>query len=233
MLEYTLVENHLAGQENEERFVAHTKSIGTKTLEDVIKCLIAEGTGLTRPQALAYFEKISQSVVQFLSDGYCVSTPLFIARPTIKGIFADGNDNFDPLKHSIQIRIRPGSRLRNLPLEMFIAKRERKEELPVLINFIDASTKAKNTIMTPNGIGKIVGKKLQFDDSDLAQGVFFAHVDNPEIHIRSLVHSDIYPSEINFSIPDLAPGEYHVIVKSACKTSNKIGSGYMKKTIIV
>ena len=52
MINYSLVENVLAPNPN--GYVAVVSSSETKDLNAVIDFMIAEGTGLTRPQALAY-----------------------------------------------------------------------------------------------------------------------------------------------------------------------------------
>ena len=54
MLKYCLVDNRLA--KDEKNFVAMVSSPVTMTLDKLIDEMISEGTGLTRPQALAYFE---------------------------------------------------------------------------------------------------------------------------------------------------------------------------------
>ena len=64
MLQYALVENVMTTAPH--NCIAVVSSPEVKGLNDVIDCMIAEGTGLTRPQAMAYFEKLTQTIEYFL-----------------------------------------------------------------------------------------------------------------------------------------------------------------------
>ena len=54
MFKYCLINNPLA--KDGKNFVAMVKSEKTVDLDRFIKDMVDEGTGLTRPQAIAYFE---------------------------------------------------------------------------------------------------------------------------------------------------------------------------------
>ena len=62
MLTYRLIENPLA--KDEKNYIALVNSPETKTLKHLIDVIIAEGTGLTRPQ-LWLILKITQTVLGF------------------------------------------------------------------------------------------------------------------------------------------------------------------------
>ena len=102
MINYILVENDITA-ENESCY-AIVSSPGTKNLDDIITHMIEEGSGLTRPQAMAYFERLTQSVIHYANQGYSIATPLFRTRPTICGVFKGKGDKFDPERHQIKIR---------------------------------------------------------------------------------------------------------------------------------
>ena len=212
MLKYYLVQNHLV--QGEENFVALVSSPETKTMEDVVKVMIAEGTGLTRPQVLAYFEKLTQTVLGFLKDGHNVVTPFFRVRPTIKGLFENNEDSFDPTRHRVNTRFLPGERLRQLSAEFHLEKCETNTFQPLLKKFSDAATSTEDVVATPGGIGVINGLYLQFDTSDLSQGVFFVPENNPETAIRAVIYSRIFSKELSFIIPMLESGVYRVMVKT-------------------
>lgn len=216
MLKYYLVENPLA--KDVVNFIALVSSPETKTLNDVIDVMIAEGTGLTRPQALAYFEKLTQTVLGFLKDGHCVSTQLFRVRPTITGLFVNGDDSFDAVRHQINARLLPGEKLRGLAAGFYLEKHDIETYQPLLKKFSDAASKSVDTTATPGGIGTINGKHLQFDETDLTQGVFFIPVNNPEMTTRAVIYSRVFPKELSFSIPMLEPGDYRVMVRTKPKT---------------
>ena len=71
MLKYSLTENVLASNPN--GCVAVVSGSETKDLNAVIDYMIAEGTGLTRPQAMAYFEKLTQTIEYFVGQGHRVT----------------------------------------------------------------------------------------------------------------------------------------------------------------
>lgn len=230
MLKYYLVQNPLV-KEN-EKFIALVSSPETKTLEDVVSIMIAEGTGLTRPQALAYFEKLTQTVLGFLKDGHCVVTPFFRVRPTIGGLFNNENDIFDITRHQVNAKFLPGDRLRKLSVESYLQKCELATFQPLVKKFTDAATSAVDTSATPGGIGVVNGKFLQFDVTDLNQGVFFIPENNPETAIRATVYSRIFPKDLSFNIPMLEAGNYRLMVKTKPKT-DLLSSLLVKKISVI
>ena len=66
MLKYLLVNNAMTSNPN--ACVAIVSSPESKNLDDVVSFMVSEGTGLTRPQALAYFEKLTQTVMYFVGQ---------------------------------------------------------------------------------------------------------------------------------------------------------------------
>lgn len=215
MLKYYLVENPLAKEES--NYVALVSSPETKTLEQVVDIMIAEGTGLTRPQALAYFEKLTQTVLGFLKDGHCVSTPLFKVRPTISGLFVDDDDCFDATRHKVNAKFLPGDKLSKLNADFYLLKCDIQVYQPLLKKFTDAASTEVNTLATPGGIGTVNGKHLFFDKNNLNLGVFFVPVNNPGTAIRAMIYSRIFPKELSFCIPVLEPGDYRIMLKTQPK----------------
>jgi len=122
MLKYALVDNVMAtGPYN---CVAVVSSPEVKDLNDIIDFMISEGAGLTRPQAMAYFEKLIQTVEYFVGQGHRVVTPLVKVRLSISGVFNDKKDVFDSSRHKLNIRASAGLRLRELPSKIKMEKVE-------------------------------------------------------------------------------------------------------------
>lgn len=215
MLKYYLVENPLAKEENS--YVAHVSSPETKTLEDILKVMSGEATGLSLHQALSYFEKLTKTVSEFIKDGHCVSTPLFKVRPTISGLFVDEFDSFDPTRHKVNAKFSPGIKLSKLNAEFYMEKCDIQAYQPMLRKFTDAASTGVNAVATPGGIGTINGKHLFFDKNNLDLGVFFVPANNPGTAIRAMIYSRIFPKELSFCIPVLEPGEYRILVKTQPK----------------
>ena len=182
--------------------------------------MVDEGTGLTRPQALAYFEKLVQLTMGYLSQGYFVSTPLFRFRASLPGTFASKNDHFDPSMHEIKYTASAGLRIRKMPPYTMPAKFNISKISPELFYFIDSTTEEINSVGTSGKSAKIEGVNLKFDKTDEHQGVFFKSVADPDLEVRVSVYTEIKPSAIYFNIPDIEPGEYRIIVRSL--TPNKL-----------
>jgi len=121
MIKYALRKNQLATN-GEPSFVAHVRCMASKTIDDLVTKMVEEGTGLTRPQALAYFEKLTQIVINFLEDGCAVNTPLFRVRPSIKGVFTKFNDTFDPSKQKLNYSMTGGTRMEPVLANIIVEK---------------------------------------------------------------------------------------------------------------
>ena len=121
-------------------------------LDQIIDYMVMEGTGLTRPQALAYFEKLVQAYEHFIEMRGGVSTPLCNVRTTITGVFQNRGDKFDPQRHSIQLRMSPGSRLKELKSRLKLKKEDSREHTPDPAFFIDGVSETTNRWATPQSI---------------------------------------------------------------------------------
>lgn len=231
MLKYFLVKNPLtSGAANCIAYVSRNEN---KSLDDVIDFMIAEGSGLTRPQALAYFEKLTETIMYFVGEGHSVSTPLFHVRPTISGLFEDFQDNFDSTRHQINIRTSTGARMRTFSNTIKAKKSIAKSQDPFPSTFVDAVTGKSNLNATAGGIAVLFGKRLRFDPFDAQQGIFFSPVHSPEIEVRVTSYSGIKPSEIHFQVPSLEQGEYLITVKTMKRNGKIINTGKLNESIIV
>lgn len=232
MIKYVLAENSITAEN--KTFYAVVSSIQTKNLEDIIDHMIDEGSGLTRPQAMAYFEKLSQSVMFFASQGYSIATPLFRIRPTICGSFSDKEDKYDPVRHQIKIRGSEGQRLRDMSMQIKkIVKVDESLQLPILNTFTDALSDTINSKITSKGIAVLKGKLLGFDKNDTRLGIFFIPENTPENKIRVIGYSGIQPSNIHFSIPELPSGNYQLTLQTLTRNGKSIMSGSLATSLQV
>lgn len=231
MLKYCLVKN--LSKKNGPSHVALTRSIKTVTLDEFMQDLVDEGTGLTRPQALAYFEKMTQLVKGYLEQGFFVSTPLFRFRTSITGIFDVNNTFFNRKIHKINVCATPGIKVRKIKLEKPPIKVNASYKTPVIYKYIDHGSNETNSICTSKQIATLSGHELTFDKSDLRQGIFFESVAHPDRKFRASLYSRIKPSEIIFMTPELEPGEYKIIIYSETYSKMNIRSGTLKPVVKV
>mgnify|MGYP000867925226 CR=1 FL=1 len=216
MLKYCLIDNRMS--KDGKNCVAIVSSAKTVDLDELLDDIVAEGTGLTRPQALAYFEKMTQLILRYLGKGYFVTTPLFRFRSSIPGVFIDKLDFFDPTRHKIKVSASAGTRVQYLNAFIDPVKVSASKTSPVILQFIDSATDEINTSGIPGGTARVLGTNLRFDKTDPKQGIFFVSVADPAVEYRASIYSGIRPSEIHVTIPELEPGEYTVMIR--CMTPN-------------
>lgn len=231
MIEYCLVQNALS--ENSKNYIAKVHRLENKDLEDVIKYMIQEGSGLTRPQALAYFERLTQAVMHFTEEGHSVSTPLFQVRTTITGVFDDFFDSYDPKRHELNIRISTGKRMQTFSNKIKVKKVTRSLYSPWLKSFIDAVSEKEDLIATPGNIGRLEGSNLKFDPHDNRQGVFFISSEEPHTHFRAASYSGISPSSVHLLIPALPAGKYSIEIRCLSRSKKNLMSDFLYKKIEV
>jgi len=231
MINYVLVENALAPNPN--GYVAMVSNSETKDLNAVIDFMIAEGTGLTRPQALAYFEKLVQTIEYFVGQGHRVVTPLVRVKPTISGVFANSDDYFDSSRHKINIRTSSGQRLLDFATKIKLEKVEAMSQNPVIRSFIDGVYKIVNEIAVSDGYATIKGKQLKFDEGDNRLGVFFVPENDLSSEIPMSGYLEIMPSKLHFKIPVLMAGKYKVVVKTLARNGIIVLQGELKNRIEV
>jgi len=233
MIKYALLENNLVASPN--GCVAVVTTDGTKDLNDILNLMVAEGSGLTRPQALAYFEKLSQIVEYFLEAGYKISTPLFQIRPAIRGVFDNPEDTFDPSRHKLHFSTSSGLRLEKLAAQTKLEKTKTDiaQQVPVINNFYNEIKKTINTAAISNGSGVITGKWLKFDPGDNRLGIFFIPINDPSVVIPMSGYMEIIPTKVHFRIPAISKGEYKIIVRNLSRDKSVILQGELKYTISV
>jgi hypothetical protein len=231
MIKYQLIESSIATEPGACHAIV--SSSDSRNLDQIIQHMISEGTGLTKPQAMAYFEKLSQSILYFLEFGFSISTPLFKIRPTMNGKFDSKEDNYDPNRHQFNYRFSPGLRFRDMTSGFKIEKVEASSQAPAPTSFTDANTDGRNETATPGSLGMLKGKRLRFDKEDLKQGVFFESLDNPENVVRVAQYSDMNPSKLHFLVPALGAGEYKIVVRRMSDNGKQHLAGELSTTVTV
>jgi len=230
MIHYSLTKDRM----NPEKggYIAKVSQWAKTDLDDILDYMVAEGTGLTRPQALAYLEKLTQTVEHFIELRGGVTTPLFRIQTTISGVFRNKGDKFDPERHQINLRITPGTRLEDLKSRLKLEKENSRDHTPSPVVFIDAASNTTNESATPQSIATIRGHDLKFDPKDLRQGVFFV----PETgsgNVRVNFYSNIKATEIYFLIPPLPSGNYTIVVQAIMRRHKSVRAGALQKLITV
>ena len=77
----------------------------------------------------------------------------------------------------------------------------------------DLASGARNETLTPGNIAQLKGSRLKFDPADAAQGIFLVAPNGSETRAASISRNK--PGQIDFLVPPLAAGTYHLEVRAS------------------
>ena len=208
---YALFENPLMNEENACRALVHAR--GTAELGDVIERIVQQGSTVTRADIVSVLENYHHTIESLLLEGMNVKTPIANFRVGIRGIFAGHSDVFDHARHQVRASASPGRRLRAA-----VRKRARPvKQQPVTPapnpqEYTDLNTGEINAIITPGGMGRLIGGRLKFDTTDPLQGIYIIGLWG-ERRVDVVGHN--WPGELMFLDPTGLPaGDCRLEVRS-------------------
>ena len=105
-LEYYLIPNHMTSDPDD--YMAVSSNSDSYTMEDVYKQMTREGSTVTKAEALAVFEEITQAIAGILEEGHSIVTPLVNITSSVSGVFESEDDRFDPSRHEVRLNIGTG-----------------------------------------------------------------------------------------------------------------------------
>jgi hypothetical protein len=223
MLKYFLISSALFTQKGS--CYASVTTVENLQLEEIINQMIEEGSGLTRPQAIAYYEKFTEVILKNLKNGCSITTPLFIIKPVINGKFKNHEDSFDAKRHQVNFRLSAGKKLHVIKKEVKIKKTEPTSKAPIIRTFLDSFNQEINQSTSSGSLVVLKGKNLKFDDKNLNQGVFFIPENRNNAIVRVSMYSDITPLKVIIQVPELQSGNYKLVVKTIPVNCTKIVQG--------
>jgi hypothetical protein len=212
MIEYTLEPYELNGNPND--FRAQVTNLRSFTQKDIVDRIMKIGAGLTRSDVVSVMEAEKQVVAEIIADGAAVNTDLFYASPSIQGIFTA---TAEPDAHTVRINLHPGMVLRKA-IEGVKTKR-----LPgggtgnhIISAVIDAVTGEVNMGLTIGGIITVQGHKIKITGEDTAPevGLYFKNTADGVETKYAGAFGDNTASRIMLITPPIAPGTYHIVVKT-------------------
>lgn len=230
-LEYYLVPNHITDNPNDYRAVSRNSN--SYTIEDVYKQMTREGSTVTKAEALAVFEEITQAISTILQDGHSVVTPLVNISSSVTGVFDEEDDQFDSDRHKVQLNINSGLRLKNLPGSIEPTRIEGSEPAPDIKYLHDNVSGTRSELLTPEGGARIKGSLLKFDEEDSQQGIFFINTEDATEHRVERLPLRNMPKELIFTLPDLPAGEYRLEVRSILSGTSNMRSGILSTPLVV
>jgi hypothetical protein len=204
----------------------------TADLEQLVDRIMEHGSSVCRSDVLSVLEDYYQALENMLLDGWNVLTPGANYRLTIQGVFEGRGDEFDPARHQVTVQVAAGKRLRrSIPMRAQVERRLGKPPVPELSDYLDVTSGAVHSIVTPGGQGIVTGDKLKFDASDAAQGIFFVAADNTETRVESVAWNGI--RKHIFLVPALSPGEYALQVRASFNDNGDVRTGALLDKLVV
>jgi hypothetical protein len=151
---------------NANNFMAVSSNTQRYTLDDVFDRMVEVGSTITKADALAVFEEISQHIITIVEEGNAVTTPLVNVSSSVKGTFEDKDERFNPNKHRVRITIAAGKRLANTAADIHPQKVSGTKRRPEVRYVKDIHSDTTNATLTPTGPAHITGSLLKFDAED-------------------------------------------------------------------
>ena len=212
-INYTLFENNLTSDPTD--YMAMVQPTGTAELEDVIERIIQQGSTVTRPDIVSVLEDFFTAIESMALEGMNVNTPSANYGASIKGIFDGQADGYDPSRHQISAKVTAGKRYRRAIGDRAQAvKQEAVKPKPNPLEYTDINSGERNSVLTPGGMGQLVGHRLKFAPADPEQGVFFMAPDGSSSTRVDVVGKN-KPGELMFMVPDsLAAGDYVLMIRA-------------------
>ena len=199
----------------------------------VIKEMLRRGTTITEADINAVLKVMFEVVTDEVVEGNSVNLPLVNIRPGIIGTFNGAADTFDSARHIRRATTSWGIMLQNKMANAAVEKVNKPLASPVLVSYTDVNSGLSNAVMTPGGIGKIVGENLKFDISNPDEGVFF--IDAAGTATKATMIETRTNTRLVFVNPGpMIAGSYVAEVRKAFGTTTLvIRKGVLSKSLIV
>jgi hypothetical protein len=201
------------------------------TLEDIIAKMMQRGTTVTEADIRAVLNLFFDVVSDEVADGNFVNLPLANIRVGISGVFTSITDSFDPSRHSIRATLSRGLLLSEKMQKVRLEKTLQPLPSPVILEFLNINTNTTNSVLTPGGIGQIVGEELKFNPNNPQEGIFFVAADGTETKVQIIASRT--EGKLVFSIPTLPAGNYTLEVRRAYTKEDIIRKGVLSDTLTV
>lgn len=230
-LQYYLTPNHMTPDPDD--YMAVSSNSRSYTIEDVFDHMTREGSTITKAEALAVFEEISQGIINLVEQGFAVNTPLVNISSTVSGVFTGDDDSFNSGRHNVRINLTTGTRIGEIARDIKAEKIVVQKRVPVLSHYYDNESETQDETITPGKGARITGSLLKFDEDDNNQGVFFVNTaDNSETRVDSFMLRN-KPGELIFLNPTLPAGTYRLEVRSVIHRTSDPRPGALSDELTV
>jgi len=174
----------------------------------VIDRALQRGTLETRTDLIAAWNVLEETIVDIVTEGNTVATPLLHIGFSISGVFNGPLDSFDHLRHQLNINLSKGTLLRDAQDDVKLEKTDAVAASMYVLEVKDSISGAINESLTPSGVLVIYGSQIKIEGSDSACGLYFVNSEGVAIKAVTIVQNK--PSTVIAVIPALAAGMYRL-----------------------
>ncbi len=228
-IKYVITKSHLIG--NLVGYIGRILYDKTVSFEELVDRVAGSNTTVSRPDVLAVIDCLCTTIVDMVTDGKSVVTPVAVYRPGLKGTFTTGTDAFDPSRHQLIARIIPGTRLRDGLRDARVVQVEREVPLPLPKTFIDVLSGAIDESLRAGQPAQLCGRRLQYDPAQPDEGIFFVDAAGTATRVEAYVVNT--PSLVGFIVPPLAPGEYKLQVQARFNDTTELRTGQLPGSVTI
>lgn len=235
-IKYKLYPNALTnGADNYRATVEPYKSLN---LEDIVNEMEFRHSSLTPADMLAMFEDFHRTIVKRLSEGDRINIDLLQFSLSIKGNFTGENDQFDPSRHKLVVRVNPSRDFQQTVTQRARFEKQTTETpAPELHQYYNLEGSEPHTVLTPTHMARIKGQRLSFDQSDPQQGLFITPVNgtgqetNGDIRVERF--SRATRGQLVFRVPDQLPAGHYRLEVRAIFGNNDLRTGTLRQVLEV
>ncbi len=228
-IKYYLQPNPITPDPNDQS--ARVLPNASLSLDDIIARMMQRGTTVTEADARAVLNLFFEVVCDEVVNGNFINLPIANIRSGISGVFTSATDDFDPARHALRATLSPGTLLNEKMRNARLEKTLQPLPSPVLLEFLNINTNTTNAVLTPSGIGQIIGEELKFNPNNPQEGIFFIATDGTETKVQIIASRT--EGKLVFAIPNLSPGTYTLEVRRAYTKDNIIRKGVLPDTLTV
>lgn len=230
-IQYSIRSNKMVGKK--EEYAALVRPAYTADIDYVVECMTQQGCALSKAATLGVLEMFVSTIERLVLEGVNVTTPLVNVHASITGTFKGSDDHFDRRRHRIEPRVTPGRRLRRTVRTYARAQKVsgNGRPQPCPLTYHDLESGKRNSVLTPGGLGRVVGARLKFDDGDPQQGIFLVAADRSATRVEQVAENR--PRQLLFLVPPLPAGDYTLQVRARAEDSPDVRSGQVWATLTV
>jgi hypothetical protein len=230
-IHYILRENKVTS-DPDDQYAVFSPS-GSANLDDVVDRMVQQGSTVGKPDILAVVESLTAAVESMLLDGMRVNVGGLASFYTRVGGKFDGvADSFDPARHTLDVGITTGARLRKTVRSQGTTTKDTAAlPAPVLLEFEDITSSTTNTQVSYQGLGEIIGDNLQFDENLSDEGIFFIEQGTSSVFQVSTV-ADNFPKKLIFQNPPISSSaQYNLEVRNRQSPGGPLRTGTLGITL--